>query len=492
MPRQRRRSAPFAIGTPALDGPLDRLDLHRRAEAGQPVPALHDRSTASAINAKLVGSFRPDPGTGQLTVYVRRPAAGAVRRLRPPPLRLRPRPDGDADALHDLRRSRRTSSPGTTMLRRPDTRARSSASTPGPDGAPCPGQVRPFHPRLVAGTSNPVAGAFSRLPPEARPRRRRPVPRRPQLQDAARLHRRPARASPTARRPRSPPPRTSSGRAEQAAPSCPASSSDRHDQRRRRARVPPLPRGRQDVPGRARSKARRSQPGRDHPGAGRALRLRRRRRPGRPPRRSADGPGLARSPTRSRRSSAASRSGCARSRSTSTGRTSRSTRPTARRSRSTRQGIGDQGTVTDFSLLLPRRQLRDAAVQAEDDGPAARRPQGHAAEPGTRSCSSTCSTRPGDANIKSLSVTLPNAFEIDQRHLGNICSEKELGRRTVRRPHSRSARRRPRRRCSTSRSAAPPTRSPAPAACRDWPSSSTARSTSCPGPKPRRRSRAAS
>src|SRR5262249_42527919 len=26
----------------------------------------------------------------------------------------------------------------------------------------------------------------------------------------------------------------------------------------------------------------------------------------------------------------------------------------------------------------------------------------------------------------SLSVTLPNAFEIDQRHLGNICSEKEL------------------------------------------------------------------
>jgi hypothetical protein len=35
-------------------------------------------------------------------------------------------------------------------------------------------------------------------------------------------------------------------------------------------------------------------------------------------------------------------------------------------------------------------------------------------------------TRPGDANIKSLSVTLSQAFEIDQRHLGNICSEKEL------------------------------------------------------------------
>jgi hypothetical protein len=35
-------------------------------------------------------------------------------------------------------------------------------------------------------------------------------------------------------------------------------------------------------------------------------------------------------------------------------------------------------------------------------------------------------TRPGDANIKSLSVTLSSAFAIDQRHLGNICSEKEL------------------------------------------------------------------
>ena len=35
-------------------------------------------------------------------------------------------------------------------------------------------------------------------------------------------------------------------------------------------------------------------------------------------------------------------------------------------------------------------------------------------------------TRPGDANIKSISVTISSAFEIDQRHLGNICSEKEL------------------------------------------------------------------
>ena len=35
-------------------------------------------------------------------------------------------------------------------------------------------------------------------------------------------------------------------------------------------------------------------------------------------------------------------------------------------------------------------------------------------------------TRPGDANIKSLSVTLSKAFSIDQRHLGNLCSEAEF------------------------------------------------------------------
>jgi hypothetical protein len=35
-------------------------------------------------------------------------------------------------------------------------------------------------------------------------------------------------------------------------------------------------------------------------------------------------------------------------------------------------------------------------------------------------------TRNGDANIRSLVVTLPPSFEIDQEHLGNMCSEKEL------------------------------------------------------------------
>src|SRR5262249_42290303 len=35
-------------------------------------------------------------------------------------------------------------------------------------------------------------------------------------------------------------------------------------------------------------------------------------------------------------------------------------------------------------------------------------------------------TRAGDANIRSIAVTLPNALEIDQGHLGNICARSEL------------------------------------------------------------------
>ena len=42
----------------------------------------------------------------------------------------------------------------------------------GPHGRNCPGQIRPFNPSLVAGTSNPDAGAFSSFTLEAQSRRR--------------------------------------------------------------------------------------------------------------------------------------------------------------------------------------------------------------------------------------------------------------------------------------------------------------------------------
>jgi hypothetical protein len=89
------------------------------------------------------------------------------------------------------------------------------------------------------------------------------------------------------------------------------------------------------------------------------------------------------------------------------------------------QGIGDQGTVADFSSYFhavncaalpfkPRMSVRQlgghkATVRSKD--------------PGLRF---DLRTRHGDANIKSLTVTLPKAFAIDQRHLGNICSKAQL------------------------------------------------------------------
>jgi hypothetical protein len=89
------------------------------------------------------------------------------------------------------------------------------------------------------------------------------------------------------------------------------------------------------------------------------------------------------------------------------------------------QGIGDQDTIADFSSYFhavncralgfkPRMTIQQLGT---------RKSTRRAANPRLRF---DLNTRPGDANIKSLSVTLSSAFEIDQRHLGNICSEKEL------------------------------------------------------------------
>jgi hypothetical protein len=89
------------------------------------------------------------------------------------------------------------------------------------------------------------------------------------------------------------------------------------------------------------------------------------------------------------------------------------------------QGIGDEGTVADFSSYFqasncsslpfkPRfsvRQLGGRKQTKRNRNPSLR---------------FDLRTRPGDANIKSMAVTLPKAFAIDQRHLGNICSKAEL------------------------------------------------------------------
>jgi hypothetical protein len=89
------------------------------------------------------------------------------------------------------------------------------------------------------------------------------------------------------------------------------------------------------------------------------------------------------------------------------------------------QGIGDQGTVTNFSSYF---QVVNCARLPFKPTLTMRQLGGHRNTKRSKNppLQFDLRTRPGDANIKSLSVTLSNAFEIDQRHLGNICSEKEL------------------------------------------------------------------
>ena len=89
------------------------------------------------------------------------------------------------------------------------------------------------------------------------------------------------------------------------------------------------------------------------------------------------------------------------------------------------QGIGDQSTVTDFTSYFqvvncgaldfkPKMSVKQLGKLK--DTKRSRNPK----------LRFELRTRPGDANLKSLAVTLPKAFAIDQRHLGNICSKAQL------------------------------------------------------------------
>jgi hypothetical protein len=89
------------------------------------------------------------------------------------------------------------------------------------------------------------------------------------------------------------------------------------------------------------------------------------------------------------------------------------------------QGVGDQGTVTDFTSyfqavnckLLPfKPKMSVKQLGKRKDTKRSRNPR----------LRFVLRTRPGDANVKSVAVTLPKAFAIDQRHLGNICSKGQL------------------------------------------------------------------
>jgi hypothetical protein len=89
------------------------------------------------------------------------------------------------------------------------------------------------------------------------------------------------------------------------------------------------------------------------------------------------------------------------------------------------QGIGDQGTVASFSSYFhavncSTLPFKPTMAIAQLGG---RRATKRSQDPSLRF---DLKTREGDANIKSVAVTLPKAFAVDQRHLGNLCSKAEL------------------------------------------------------------------
>jgi hypothetical protein len=408
----------IALGTPALDGPLI-----GSIYIGEPQPGNQYRLFmilgGFGVNAKLIGTVHPDPQTGRLVVRFDD---------------LPQVPFDDFD-IHLFASDR-------GLLATPTSCTQYSASglfvpwdgklanqtsedffglDSGPAGAPCPGQVRPFEPRLIAGASNPSAGAFSsfhlkldrddgdqflgdlnfKMPPGFTGDLRG-IPYCPEGAIAAAAAR--------------------SGRLEQAAPSCPAAS-----------RI-----GTSNVA---------AGPG-EHPfhavGAiylagplgGAPLSL------------AAVTPALAgpydygnvvvrvalhidplTAQVRAVSDTMPQIIGGVpirmRSIQVNIDRDRFTINPTNCAATTVdSQGIGDQGSVTDFSSYFH-------AVNCAGLGFKPKMTVRQVGRKGTRRATNPqvqfdLRTRPGDANIKSVSVTLPSAFEIDQRHLGNICSEKEL------------------------------------------------------------------
>ena len=90
------------------------------------------------------------------------------------------------------------------------------------------------------------------------------------------------------------------------------------------------------------------------------------------------------------------------------------------------EGIGDEGTPASFSSYFQAVNCILLPFTSEDDDHPTRWPRGDGAKQGPEPRVRPEQLSPGDANIKSVTVTLPKAFEIDQRHLGNLCSKAQL------------------------------------------------------------------
>jgi hypothetical protein len=409
----------FAITSPALDSPLEGAIY-----IGEPKPGNQYRLFMAAdgfgIHAKVLGSFRPDPKTGQLTAY----------------FDDLPQVPFDEFQVHLFAGDRGLVATGTncrvyevegqffpwnTAL--PDQRSVQLFSIDsGPNGGPCPGPTRPFNPRLFAGTSNPTAGAFSdftlrldrddgdqflgdlnfKMPPGFTGNLRG-ISYCPEASIAAAAEK--------------------LGREEQAAPSCPTSA---------QVGTTNVAAGPGSHPFHAVGRMYLAGPFKGAPLSLAAITP------------ALAGPydygvvvvrvALHVDPLTAQVSAISDTVPSIiggvpirmRSIQVNINRPNFTINPTNCAPLSVdSQGVGDQGTVTDFSSYFhavncgalgfkPKmtiRQLGGHKATSRSKNPAMR---------------FDLWTRPGDANLKQLSLTLPKAFAIDQRHLGNICSRTQL------------------------------------------------------------------
>jgi hypothetical protein len=407
------------IGTPALDGPLI-----GSIYIGEPKPGDQYRLflilRGFGINSKLVGSVHPDPQTGQLTVT----------------FSDLPQVPFEEFEIHLFASDRGLMATPTHCTLYPVTAAfvpwngtlahqeseRNVGLDSGPHGAPCPSPVRPFNPRLVAGMSTPVGGAFSsfflkldrddgdqylgdlnfKMPPGFTGNLRG-ISYCPEASILAAAQ--------------------NSGRAEQANPSCPATS---------QIGTTNVAAGPGNHPFHAVGRMYLAGPLKGEPLSLVAITP------------ALAGPydygvvvvrvALHVDPLTAQVTAASDKVPSIiggipirmRSIQVNIDRPDFTINPTNCSAFSIdSQGIGDQGTITDFSSYF--HAVNCAALGFK---PSATMRQTGGKKKTRRATNPQLQldlyTRPGDANIKSVTVTLSNAFEIDQRHLGNICSEKEL------------------------------------------------------------------
>jgi hypothetical protein len=146
------------LDTPALNGPLP-----GSLYFGEPQPGNQYRiflvADGFGIHAKLVGDLHPDPQTGRVTAtFTDLPQVpfesfnfhifASQRALLATPTHC---------ATYTVESE---FVPWNSVLA-PQPSTPNFGLSSGPNGIQCPGQIRPFQPSLVAGTSIPLAGAFS-------------------------------------------------------------------------------------------------------------------------------------------------------------------------------------------------------------------------------------------------------------------------------------------------------------------------------------------